>query len=184
MQITWQLPLKLNLQVSNMYPRFLPHSSWRGVDRYQQWAGSTFGNSALVWDSKEASPCLLALCPLCHRCSQLGTATNTASGLALHCTAVLTGQETGMLGQTRCAPGLKQVKGQLSSLQQPQFHLPPPHHTQGSKTDKCCTSKAGPAALATAEQQQEYDSFKEEAKCKTQLHFFICIILSVSPQKP
>lgn len=101
-----------------------------------------------------------------------------------HCTAVLTGQETGMLGQTRCAPGLKQVKGQLSSLQQPQFHLPPPHHTQGSKTGKCCTSKAGPAALATAEQQQEHDSFKEEAKCKTQLHFFICIILSVSPQKP
>lgn len=42
--------------------------------------------------------------------------------------------------------GLKQGKGQPSSLQHPQFHLPSPHHTQGSKTGKCCSTKAGPAA--------------------------------------
>lgn len=85
MQKTWHLSLKLNLQVSTTYPRFLPRSSWRGVDWLQQWAGSTFGNSALVWDSKEASPCLLTLSPLCHRRSQLDTATNTVAGLALPC---------------------------------------------------------------------------------------------------
>lgn len=76
MQITWDLSLRHSLQVPTTYPRLLPHSSWRGVGWLQQWAGSTFGSSALVWDSKEASPCLLAPSPLCHsipKCTMLRT---------------------------------------------------------------------------------------------------------------
>lgn len=128
-----------------------------------------FGNSALVRDSKEASPCLLALSPMSHRHSQMmDTATNTI-------TAALMGQGTGMLGQTRLGWNKGRDSPAHCNIPSSICHL----HTTHKE------AKLGNAApLKQGLQQQEHKSFKGESKCKMQLLFFICIILPLRHKKP